>query len=91
MPRQPFEVFRAVFWLLAIVIAFEMMLTVFAGAGCFWLILSGRYELGACQNTGTQIREIFAEVLAAVLALLLAAKNGGPPRPPPPPSEPPPE
>jgi hypothetical protein len=83
MARPPFDVFHAVFWLLAIVIGFEMTLTVFAGAGCFWLILSGRYELGACQNTGVQIREIFAEVLAAVLALLLAArKNGDGPKPP---------
>jgi hypothetical protein len=88
MPRpSDFNVYRAVFWLLAIVIGFEMTLTVFAGAGCFWLILSGRYEIGACQNTGVQIREIFAEVLAAVLALLLAARgNGGPPPPDEPPS-----
>jgi hypothetical protein len=83
MARPPFDVFRSVFWLLAIVIGFEMALTLFAGAGCFWLILSGRYELGACQNTGVQIREIFAEVLAAVLALLLAARNGNGPKSPP--------
>jgi hypothetical protein len=85
--RPPFDVFRAAFWLLAVVIGFEMALTVFAGAGCFWLILSGRYELGACQNTGTQVREVFAEVLAAVLALLLAARGGRGPPPPNSPSE----
>jgi hypothetical protein len=87
MARQPFSMLRACFWLLAMVIAFEMALTLFAGVGCFYLILAGRYEMGACQNVTTQVREVFAELLAAVLALLLASRGSG--EPPPPPDEPP--
>lgn len=85
MARPPFSMLKAAFWLLAIVIVTELMMTVIAGTGCFWLILSGRYEIGACENVSAQVREIWAEVLAAILALLLAARNGngGPPPPPP--------
>jgi predicted anti-sigma-YlaC factor YlaD len=86
MARPPFDMLRAVFWLLACVIMFEMALTLFAGVGCFWLILIGRYEMGACSNVSTQVREIFAELLAAVLALLLASRGS---RPPPDPPDPP--
>jgi predicted anti-sigma-YlaC factor YlaD len=84
MPRAPFSMLRACFWLLACVIMFEMALTLFAGVGCFWLIMIGRYEMGACQNVTSQVREVFAELLAAVLALLLAARGSSEPPPPPP-------
>lgn len=66
---------RACFFLLAIVLLTEVGLAVFAGAGCFWLILTHRAELGACRDTTTAIREVFSEILAAVLALLLAARK----------------
>jgi hypothetical protein len=74
---------RAAFWLLAAVVAVELMATVTGLAGCVWLIVIQRVEpIGACSRIGDQIREVWAEVLAAILALLLAAKNGGPPTPP---------
>ena len=66
---------RACFYLLAIVLLSEVALACFAGAGCYWLILTGRMPIGGCANTTTVIREVFSEILAAVLALLLAARR----------------
>jgi hypothetical protein len=75
---------KAAFWLLAIVVLTELMLTVAFGAGCFWMIVvSAQIPIGGCANVGQQIREVWAEVLAAILALLLASRgNGSPPSPP---------
>jgi hypothetical protein len=75
---------RAAFWLLAFVVATELFTTLVAISGCFWLIVVTRAaQFGACENVGQQVREVWAEALAAVLALLLASKNGGsPPSPP---------
>jgi hypothetical protein len=63
---------RACFWLLAAVIIAEMLLTAVSATACVWLIVAGRSEIGACSDLGVRAREIFAELLAAVLALLLA-------------------
>jgi hypothetical protein len=80
MRRPPFPMLRAAFWLLAIVVVTELVTTLIAVAGCFWMIVvTGRLPLGSCSRIGDQIREVWAEVLAAILALLLASKNGGPP------------
>jgi hypothetical protein len=82
MARPPFSMLRAAFWLLAVVVVTELAMTVTAVVGCFWLIVvTGRLPLGSCSRIGDQIREVWAEVLAAILALLLASKNGGPPPP----------
>lgn len=81
MSRPPFNMLRAVFWLLAIIMTIEMAMTVAAGTGCFYLILIGSYQLGACENVTAQIREVWAEALAAVLALLLASRPGPPSTP----------
>jgi hypothetical protein len=81
MARPPFDPLRAAFLLLAIVVLSELAVTLFATVGCFWMVLSGTYQLGACANVGQQAREIFAELLTAILALLLAAR--GPPTKPP--------
>jgi hypothetical protein len=78
MARPPFDILRAAFLLLATVILAEMALTLFGAAGCFWLVLSGRDPIGSCATASTLAREIFAELLTAILALLLAG------RPPPP-------
>jgi hypothetical protein len=84
MSRPPFPMLRAAFWLLAAVVAVELFSTLVALGGCAWLILVLRAEpLGACSKVGDQIREVWAEVLAAILALLLAARNGNGPPPPP--------
>jgi hypothetical protein len=81
MPRPPFSMLRAAFWLLASIVLSQMVLTLVAGIGCFALILRGEYRIGACEGVSTQVREVWAEALAALLALLLAVKNGngGPP------------
>jgi hypothetical protein len=79
----PFSMLRAAFWLLAAVILTELITTLATVVGCFWLIIvTAEYKLGACSNVSIQIREIWAEMLAAILALLLASRgsNGGPPR-----------
>jgi hypothetical protein len=76
---------RAAFWLLAVIVLSEMATTLFAGIGCFTMILRGDYRIGACEAVGNQVREVWAEALAAILALLLASKNGGGGPPPPPP------
>jgi hypothetical protein len=81
MPRPPFDALRAAFLLVAMVVLAEMLMVLFGIGGCMWLILSGRNELGACQVPAQQAREVFAELLTAVLALLLAAR--GPPSKPP--------
>jgi hypothetical protein len=84
MARPPFSMLRAAFWLLAAVVCTELLMTIATIGGCFWLIVvSGQYRLGACENVGTTVREVWAEALAAILALLLASRNGNGPKPPP--------
>jgi hypothetical protein len=83
MTRQPpFDTLRAAFLLLAVVVLAELGLTLFAAVGCFWMILTNRLQLGACATVGNTTREIFAELLTAVLALLLAGRSPPPPPPP---------
>jgi hypothetical protein len=82
VPKQPpFSMLRAAFWLLAAVVITELVMTLAAVGGCLWLIVViGTAKLGDCANVGIQIREVWAEMLAAILALLLASRNGNPPR-----------
>ena len=77
--RPPFHMLRAAFWLLAVVITTESMITLVAGLGCLWMIFTGREPIGACMGVSQQIREIWAEMLAALLALLLASRESPPP------------
>jgi len=73
---------RAAFILLSIVIIAQL-LVIMAGAGtCYFLFIMGRAEVGACSNFLGQAREMWAEVLAAILALLLAARPGNGTKPP---------
>jgi hypothetical protein len=83
MSRPTFNMLRACFWLLAAVVAAQVLVTALTGASCISLILSGQYQIGACTNIGTLLRDIWADALAAVLALLLAARGGNGPKPPP--------
>jgi hypothetical protein len=76
--QHPFNLLRAAFLLLAAVIVVELAATLLGLGGCFWLIWTGRYQLGACSNVTALIREVWAEMLAAVLALLLAGKGDRP-------------
>jgi hypothetical protein len=76
-------ILKAVFWLLAAVVATALLIILAAEAGCIWLIAIAQTEpIGACESIGAQVREVWSEMLTAILALLLAARSGGPPRPP---------
>jgi len=75
---RPFHILRACFLLLAVVIIFEVFATVGAAALCGWGVVTGRLPVGTCMPLGEAIREVWSEVLAAILALLLAARNWPP-------------
>jgi hypothetical protein len=79
MARPQFDVLRWSFILLAGVIVAELATTLFSAAGCIWLVMSRQAEIGACTGLGSIAREIFSELLTAILALLLAAKTPPPP------------
>jgi len=83
MSRRPFSMLRAAFWLLTAIVAVELLSTMFALGACGWMLLTQAWPIGSCAGVGSQIREVWAEALAAILALLLAGKNGSPPPPPP--------
>jgi hypothetical protein len=72
---------RACFYLLALVTLAQVLATLAGSATCYFLFLSGELKIGECSSFGQLAREIWAEALAAILALLLAA-HGAPPRPP---------
>ena len=74
-PRRRFSMLRAAFWLLALVILTEASMTLVAGIGCFWMIFDGRLPIGSCSGVSQQVREVWAEMLAAILALLLASRE----------------
>jgi hypothetical protein len=84
--RPPFNMMRACFWLLAVIILVMTGEAALAGLGCMYLVLFGGQALGACISAGVtqQVREVIELALTTVLALLLAARNGrGPPDKPP--------
>jgi hypothetical protein len=78
--RPPFDMLRAAFWLLAFVIGSQVVAIIFGSWTCFYLLIVGAAHLGDCGGFGTQAKEMWSEVLAAILALLLAAR--GPQKPP---------
>jgi hypothetical protein len=85
MARQPFSMLRACFYLLAFLLGAEMLTTMAVIGGCAWAVLVDLSSpMGACQQAGTAVREVWSEALAAVLALLLASRtgNGNGPKPP---------
>ena len=73
--KEPFNLLRACFWLLATIMVFEMVTAVMGGVLCWWLNLQDGKQPGACMPAAQVIREVFSEILTAVLALLLAGKN----------------
>jgi len=66
---------RGAFWLLAIVILLEVGTTILAAIGCMYMVIFAGSPIGSCGNLTQQIRETWAEILAAILALLLAARS----------------
>jgi hypothetical protein len=73
-----FNMLRACFILLAIVVVAQVLAILSGAATCFFLFISGTAQPGACTSFGEQAREMWAEVLAAILALLLAARGPTP-------------
>jgi hypothetical protein len=74
-----FDILRACFYILAIVILFAMLETLIALLGCSWLIVVKQMEpKTVCDQFGTMIRDVITEALTSVLALLVASR----PRPP---------
>jgi hypothetical protein len=71
-PEKGFNLLRASFYLLAVVILGEMSMTMFAAFGCFGEVMSGDFKIGSCKDIGIEARAVFSELLNAVLALLLA-------------------
>jgi hypothetical protein len=82
--RPQFDVLRACFILLAIILITQITITAVGGVFCFYFFLTGSAKIGDCAAFTSQAREIWAEALAIVLALLLAAS-----KPPTPPNTPP--
>lgn len=73
-----FDLWRAGFYLLAIVILIEMLISLMFATACTWaIVLERAAPFGSCQGVGEWVRQIWAEALAAVLALLLAARGNG--------------
>jgi hypothetical protein len=81
--KPPFNTLRACFILLAIVVAGQIVVTVGGAATCYYLYIIGGAKIGDCAAFGTQAREVWAELLAVILALLFAT-SGKPPPPRPP-------
>jgi len=73
--RPPFDLLRAAFVLVAIVVLAELAFTMAGAISCIWLIWQDRYRVGACETVATQARDIFGELLTAILALLLAGRK----------------
>jgi hypothetical protein len=73
---------RACFFLLAFITLAQITATLAGSATCFYLFIIGRAELGSCTSFGQLAREIWAEALAAILALLLASHGEPPTKPP---------
>jgi len=73
-----FSMLRACFILLSIVIIAQLITLLGGAATCYFLFVTGSAEPGACSGFLGQAREMWAEVLAAILALLLASRD--PPR-----------
>jgi hypothetical protein len=75
---------QAAFWLLAAVVLAQVIVILSGGATCFYLFmrLIQPLPVGSCSGFLSQVREMWAEALAAVLALLLAARGEPPSGPP---------
>ena len=81
MARPPFDIMRAAFLLLAIILLVMVGETLIAILACTYMVLAGRSQPGTCIDVGivAQVREVMAEALTAVLALLLASQSKPPP------------
>ena len=84
-PRQPFDIVRGVFWLIAIVILFALTVAGSVGALCAYIIVFKGAGFGDCK--GFDLRGLWSEVMTVIGVVEYARLP--PPRPPEP-REPPP-
>lgn len=86
-PRPPFDILRAAFWLLAVLVIVTMGLIALVVTGCVVGTLTGRFAAGTCNQIGigALIRDYWSEILTTILALLVAGRP--PPSPPAAPEE----
>lgn len=82
MARRPFNILAAVFFLLAGVIAAQIVTTVLAGLGCYYLNTSTVREIGACMPIAQLIQSQWDKIFETALALLIAGNASRPPSPP---------
>jgi hypothetical protein len=76
--KPPWDMARAAFLLLAAVSLVAMLETAFTLVGCWWLMWTTIFKAGDCASAGNNVRELFTEILTAVLALLLAGRTPPP-------------
>ncbi|HEX8812877.1 MAG TPA: hypothetical protein VF742_12875 [Terracidiphilus sp.] len=81
MPRPPFNLLRACFWLLAAIIGTVLLGMLITTGGCVIAVITKVQPPGTCVNLGIDklLHDWWAEMLSAVLALLLAARGMPPP------------
>lgn len=78
-----FNLIRAVFWLLAVVVVLTMVMIMFAAGTCTMAVFLGWHEPGTCLKAGIgqELHDLWSEILTAILALLAARPHpppGGP-------------
>lgn len=82
--RPPFDMLRACFWLVAVIVGVILILMIMGVGSCVIGVAIGRMPVGYCLEKGvfTQIHDWWAEILTTVLALLVAGGRAPPPPPP---------
>jgi hypothetical protein len=65
---------RACFALFGAVVLLQALWVSIAAIGCVLLIFRGSVVVGECADVSARAREVFAEMLAGILALLLAGR-----------------
>lgn len=88
MPRRPFNIVAAVFYLLAGVIAAQIVTATLAGLGCFYMNANTVREIGACMPIAQLIQSQWDKIFETALALLIAGNAGRLPPPSGPPTSP---
>lgn len=73
--KDEWNLLRACFWLLAIVVSVSMIETLMAVSGCIWMVvITAREPVGTCQQIGDAIRSTLDQLLTAILALIVAKR-----------------